>query len=92
MKLTVFFPLVAQMPSQRFDELGVALAVVLTLAGFALHLYLPRHQISVEERVKDSKMTEAEARWQMQFYRRCAPVVTLLGVGLLTLVIYDMAQ
>lgn len=78
--------------SLLFDEAGMAVAIVLTMAGLALHLYLPRHQMSVEERVKDGNMTETEARRQMRFYRWCAPVVTLLGVALLALTLYDLAR
>lgn len=78
--------------SLLLDEVGVGVAILFTMAGLALHVYLPRHQMSVEERVKDGKMTETEARRQMQFYRLCAPVVTVLGVLLLTLVIYDLSR
>ena len=52
----------------------------------------PRHQMSVEERVKDSKMSEDEARRQVRFYRMCAPAVTLIGVMLLSLAIFDMSR
>ncbi len=73
------------------DELGVGAAVLLTMGGVALHMYRSRHRMSVEERVKDSKMTETEARRQIRFYERCAPAVTALGVALLALAILDLA-
>lgn len=74
------------------DEIGVVVAVLLTLVGVALHLYRPRHRMSVEERVKDAKMTEDEARRQIRFYDRCAPAVSALGVALLALAILDLAS
>ncbi|MCX6953284.1 MAG: hypothetical protein NTV51_14115 [Verrucomicrobia bacterium] len=80
------------MSPKLFDELGVAGAILLTMAGLGLHVYRANHRMTVEERVKDSRMTEAEARRQMKFYALCAPVVSLLGVGLLALALYDMAQ
>ena len=82
----------AQFTPLMFDEISLVLAILLTMAGLALHVYQPRHQMTVEERVKDSKLTEAEARRQVRFYRRMAPTVTLIGVGLLGLALYDMAR
>ncbi len=84
--------LFAETSTHLLDESGLAMAIALTMAGLALQLYLPRHQMSVEERVKDSKMNEDEARRQMRFYRQCAPTVTLLGVALLSLAIYDLSR
>lgn len=92
MNLADFLPVLAQMPSRLFDELGVAGAILLTMAGLGLHLYRANHRMTVEERVKDSRMTEAEARRQMKFYALWAPVVTVLGVVLLSLAIYDLAR
>ena len=74
------------------DEVGVGVALLLTLVGLALHLYRPRHRMAVEERIKDNKLTETEARRQMRFYAVCAPTVTLLGVALVILVVYDLSQ
>jgi hypothetical protein len=82
----------AHVATPLFDEISLVLAILLSMAGLALHLYQPRHQMTVEERVKDSKLTEAEARRQVRFYRLMAPAVTLIGVGLLVLALYDMAQ
>jgi hypothetical protein len=92
MKLVPLIHFFAQVSSPMFDELTVSGAILLTMAGLGLHLYQPRHQMSVEERVKDSKMSEDEARRQMRFYRMCAPAVTLIGVMLLSLAIFDMSQ
>jgi hypothetical protein len=84
-------PALAAAHSPLLDEIGIAVAIMLTMVGVALHLYRPRHQMSVEERVKDAKMTEDEARRQMRFYAWCAPAVTSVGIVLLTLAIYDLA-
>lgn len=92
MRLALYFSFLATEPAPLVDELGVTVSILLTVAGLALHLYLPRHRMAVEERVKDSKMTEAEARRQVRFYERCAPTVTLLGVALVALVVYDLSQ
>lgn len=89
MRLTEIFSLLAQ--SQLLDEMGVGVAILLTLAGIALHLYRPKHLMSVEEQVKDSRITEDEARRQMRFLRLWAPLFTLIGVALLSLAIYDLA-
>jgi hypothetical protein len=87
-----FLSMLAQGTSQLLDEMGVAVAILLTIAGIALHLYRPKHLMSVEERVKDSRMTEDEARRQMKFLQLWAPLVTMLGVLLLSIAIYDLAQ
>jgi hypothetical protein len=82
----------AQASMPLLDELGLVGAVLLTIAGIALHLYRHGHRMSVEERVKDSRMTEEEARRQIEFLRLWAPLVTLLGVALLALAIYDLMR
>lgn len=82
----------AEWSPSLLDEAGVFVAVLLTVTGLALQLYRPRHQMSVEERVKDSKMTEEEARRQMQFFARLVPMVSALGVLLLALAILDLAR
>ena len=93
MKLAVFYPMLAQVgQTPLLDEVGVGVSLLLTFVGLALHLYLPRHRMATEERMKDNKMTETEARRQMRFYAVCAPTVTVLGILLLILVIYDLAQ
>ncbi len=85
----VFF---GQTGTAMVGELGVLGSILLTLIGLVLHLYRHRHQISMEERVKDSKLSEEEARRQIRFYRICAPSVTLIGVALLTVVIFEMSS
>lgn len=81
----------AQAEIDLFDELSIAGAVMLTLIGLALHLHQQRHRMSMEERVKDSKLTEEEARRRIRFYGIWAPTVTLIGAALLVLVIFDLS-
>lgn len=83
--------ILVQESSSLVDEVGIVAAVVLTITGMALHWHLPRHRMSMEERLKDGKMTEAEARRQVRFYSWCAPVATLLGVGVLVVVLLDLS-
>ena len=80
----------AQLATGIFDEVGVTAAIVLTLIGVTLHWYQPSHRMSLEERVKDGKITADEARRQILFYNRFAPVATLLGVAVLAVVLFDM--
>ena len=82
----------AQAPVKIFDEVGIGAAILLTLTGMAMHWHLPRHRMSMEERMKDGKMTEEEARHQLRFYMWCAPVATLLGVAVLVVVLFDLSR
>ena len=83
---------VALASTKLFDEIGIGAAIVLTIAGMAMHWHLPRHRMSMEERVKDGKLTDEEARRQLRFYGWCAPVATLLGVGVLVVVLFDLTK
>jgi hypothetical protein len=78
--------------SRMFDETAVGAALLLAVAGMALRIYVPRLQIATEEHVKDGKLTPDEARRQVRFYEVSATVVTLLGVSVLGLVLFDMAS
>ncbi len=73
-----------------FNEVGVAAAILLTGLGMALHWHQPHHRIALEERVKDGKLTDEEARRQIMFYNRFAPITTLLGVVVLCIVLFDL--
>jgi len=72
--------------------MGVAAAIVLTLLGTVLNHYLPRLQMSAEERAKDRKITNAEAHRRILFCRWCGVTVTLLGVLALVLVLFDLMR
>jgi hypothetical protein len=80
----------AQSTTRFFDEAGIGAAILLTLTGMVLHWHLPRHRMSTEERMKDGKMTETEARRQIKFYGWCAPIVTVTGVLVLLAVMFDL--
>lgn len=82
----------AETPSRIFDESGVAAALLLALAGIGLRAYGSRHQMDTEEHVKNGKLTPAEARRQVRFFEISSTVVTLLGVGVLVLVLLDLAR
>ena len=82
----------AQATPRYFDELGIGAAILLTMTGMALHWHLPRHRMSMEERMKDGKMSEEEARRQIRFYAWCAPIATVVGVVVLVAVLLDLTR
>lgn len=83
--------MLAETSLRMVDESGVMAALLLTLVGIALRVYVPRHQMETEEHVKDGKLTPTEARRQVRFYEISSTVVTLLGVAVLMFVLYDLA-
>jgi len=85
-------PVVAQTTLRVFDEMGVGAAILLTMVGMALHWRLPTVRMSAEEHVKDGKLTEQQARRRIRFYARCAPLATILGVGVLIAVMFDLSR
>jgi hypothetical protein len=84
-------PLLAQTTGKIFDQVGIGAAILLTVTGMILHWHLPRHRMSMEERMKDGKMTEEESRRQIRFYALCAPIATVAGVLVLIAVLFDMS-
>lgn len=78
------------MPIQQ--ELGLAIAMVLTFAGMVLHWQLPRQRMSMEERMKDGKLTEMQARRRLRIFHWCAPAITLMGIFLLLGVMLAFAE
>lgn len=82
----------AQAAPRYFDEIGIGAAILLTLVGMILHWHLPRHRMSTEERMKDGKITEEEARRQLRFYSWCAPIATVLGIVVLVAVLFDLTS
>ena len=82
----------AEVATKVFNEAGVAAAIVLTAIGMLLHWYQPQHRIELEEKVKDGKITDDEARRQIIFFNRFAPVTTLLGVVVLCIVLVDLVD
>ena len=69
------------MPMQQ--EVGLAIAMILTFCGMVLHWQLPRQRIAMEERMKDGKVTALQARRRLQLFNWFAPTVTLVGIALL---------
>ncbi len=84
--------MLAQIELEIFDEFGLAAAILLSVIGMALHWWMPRHRMSVEERIKDGILTEDEGRRQIRFYQWCAPISTVIGILVLLLVLFDMGQ
>ena len=62
------------MPLQQ--EFGLAVAMVLTFVGMVMHWRLPQQRMAMEERIKDGKLTEGQARRRLQVFNWCAPAVT----------------
>jgi hypothetical protein len=69
------------MPIQQ--ELGLGIAMFLTFLGMVLHWQTPRQRMAMEERMKDGKLTEMQARRRMRIFHWSAPAVTLTGIALL---------
>lgn len=80
----------AELPSKMLDESGVAAALLLAVAGMALRVYAPRHQMETEEHVKNGELTPEEAQRQVKFLEVSATVVTLLGVAVLVFLLVEM--
>jgi hypothetical protein len=74
---------VAQFSSRTSERLGFAVAALLTVAGMVLSWHLPRQRMSVEEGIKDGKLTEAQARFRLRLYHVGAPATTIAGMVLL---------
>jgi divalent metal cation (Fe/Co/Zn/Cd) transporter len=86
------FAIIISATSRLIDGMGVAAAIVLSLLGTVLNHYLPRLQMSAEERAKDRKITNAEAHRRILFWRCCGVTVALLGVLALVLVMFDLMR
>ncbi len=71
------------------DLLASAFPLVVLLTGAMIYTFGPHYRIIVEERVKDQRMTETEARRSMQFVRWSAPTMTALGLILTALLIIN---
>jgi hypothetical protein len=80
--LAQFAPAV-QLAEWASAEVGFGVAVALTFSGMLLHWQLPNRQMTLEERMKDGKVTEEQARRALRIWRVCAPIVTGLGIALL---------
>ena len=49
-------------------------------------------QKAMEERIKDGKLTESQARVRLRIFHWCAPIVTVVGIALLLTVMLAFTQ
>lgn len=73
-----FLTLAAAMPNFN-EEVSFLLGAALTVLGTMLQWQVPRQRMSAEERMKDGKLTEAQAARRIRFYTLSAPVLTVIG-------------
>lgn len=66
------------------QELMVGAATLVVLLGVWLCWGAPRYRMSIEESVKDGKLTGREAERRIRWNQWVGPCVTTVGVGLLT--------
>lgn len=77
---------VASLPAAQFtltQELTLVGAGVVTLVGVWLCWMGPRYRMTLEEQVKDGKITSDDAYRKIQVNQWLGPAVTIVGVGLL---------
>jgi hypothetical protein len=84
-----FLAFISPGPSQ---EVGLAIGVVLTVAGTALHWQLPRQRMSAEERMKDGKLTEAQALRMIRLYTVSARLLTIAGAAVLVAILVELSR
>jgi hypothetical protein len=65
------------------QESMIGVAAVLILLGTRFCWHAPRHRMSIEERAKDGKLTEEQARRKIRWMGWTGPAFVLLGVALL---------
>lgn len=73
--------------STSSSEIGAAAGVLLTLVGVRLCWRAPRYRMSIEERAKDGKITEREARRKIAMLAWLGPAIALAGCALFAVVI-----
>ena len=64
-------------------EIAALIAVVMTLIGVRLCWRAPRYRMSIEERAKDGRLTEEQARRKIAIFRWLGPILALAGCALL---------
>ncbi len=89
---TLPVPWLAAVGMEIVNELGLGVAVVLTVVGMGMHWHLPRHRMSLEERAKDGKLTESAAHRRVRLYSICATITTVAGMAVLVLVLLDFSN
>jgi len=73
---------VAQIMSLQAERMLLAAAVVLTLIGVYLRWNATHYQMSIEERAKDGRISEEQARRRILFSLWCGPLVMMAGFAL----------
>lgn len=71
----------------KFQEWPVAVAATVMMIGMRLCWRAPRYRMSIEERAKDGKLTEEQARRKIDLMSWCGPATVLTGGGLLAVVL-----
>lgn len=84
--------LLAFIPPGPAQEVGLAVGVALTLAGTALHWQLPRQRMSAEERMKDGKLTEAQAIRMIRLFSFSARLLTIAGAAILITILVELSN
>ena len=74
---------ILQMLFSIHDSLREVTPCALIIAGAAMRAYAPHYQLSIVERVKDHRMSAAEAERATDFFRWSVPTMLLLGAVLL---------
>lgn len=69
--------------SAGMREAVACFAGIVTLAGVGFCWNASHSRMSIEERAKDGKLTEEEARLKIRIADWRGPVLTVVGVGLL---------
>jgi hypothetical protein len=64
-------------------EVQIGVGVCLTVLGTLLQWQLPRRRMSLEEHMKDGKITEVQVVRRLKFYHAFAPFLTICGAVIL---------
>jgi hypothetical protein len=68
---------------ETVKEISLAVAAAITLWGIWLSWLAPHRQMSIEERAKNGRLTEEQARRKIRQHAWFGPVVTVMGIVLL---------
>jgi hypothetical protein len=74
-------PAVGQLPA-AVEASAFTGGVIFMILGLYLRLRLHEYQMTTEERAKDGRLTEAQARWRIEMMRFSGPTVVLLGLAM----------
>lgn len=64
-------------------EVQIGVGVCLTVLGTILQWQLPRRRMSLEEHMKDGKITEVQVVRRLKFHHAFAPFLTICGAVIL---------